>query len=64
MEKNAAIEILQVANGFIVRCTYDRSGVVRGNADFVFQSFRELSNWLSEHFDHRIGCVLVDFKSE
>ena len=52
---NAAVEVFQVANGYLVKLPQMMS---RGDfqpieASMVFQSFAALSAWLSQHFNHR-----------
>ena len=56
-----SVEIIQVANGYIVRPTMqDRMCVISWDSTNVFQSFIELTNWLDNHFSHREKELLVD----
>jgi len=59
---DSAIEVHQVANGFLVRVPYIFS---RGNQQptetaFVFESFEGLAAWLEVHFSHRNTRVASD----
>lgn len=53
------LKIAQVANGFIV---YPPEGAKNnsGEATHVFQTFAELTYFLSDHFEHREYSVLLD----
>ena len=59
---NAAVEVYQVANGFLVKLP---NMMTRGDyqpieASMVFQSFAALSAWLALHFTHRDVGVKSD----
>ena len=59
---NAAVEVFQVANGFLVKLPYS---MTRGDyqpieASMVFQSFAALSAWMAQHFSHRDAGVKND----
>ena len=58
MKKNEKISICQVANGFHVVSFFQES---REDSQ-VFQSFAELVNWLSVHFEHRNILIIGDDK--
>lgn len=51
--KTEPIVIFQVANGYMVRPYISPDCVTSSNEEYVFQSFRELSYHLEEHFTHR-----------
>ena len=51
MTKNDAIEILVVANGFMVRQTPRNGEFSSMNSMHVFSSLRGLSKFLFNHFD-------------
>lgn len=56
MTNNDGIEVLQVANGFIVipRYSHGRDSMVIDHREtYVFQTFAELVAWLPSHFTHR-----------
>ena len=59
---NAAVEVYQVANGFLVKLPHM---MMRGDyqpieASMVFQSFAALSAWMAQHFTHRDAGVKND----
>ena len=57
---NEPIEIVQVANGFLVRpARNDVNCVVSEDSTNVFQSFTELIGWMRGHFNFRC-TVLID----
>ena len=62
IEKNAAIEIRQVGNGFHVRRPSDlRTERMTADEDvLVFQSMRALQDCLEDHFTHRQHYVTGD----
>jgi len=62
ISKNAAVEVYQVANGFLVKLP---NVMTRGEYQpiedsMVFQSFAALSAWMAQHFSHRDACVKND----
>lgn len=62
ISKNAAVEVFQVANGFLVKLPHN---MARGDyqpieASMVFQSFAALSAWMAQHFSHRDTGVKND----
>ena len=64
-EKNTAIEIMQVGNGFIVKPPRDISRQYDGailTEMMVFQSMAALTDHLEKHFDHRSHNVQKDAK--
>jgi hypothetical protein len=63
MDNGWIVEIRQVANGYIVMPanTYRDPGSRSESAYmYVFQTFAELSAWLTDHFTHRTGVVAAD----
>ena len=64
MTPNCTIEILAVENGFIVRRpsyhTQAQFDSIKIQDVFSFQTFAELSGWLSGHFNHRCGRIVCD----
>lgn len=62
IQKNAAVEVLQVANGFLVKPphSYARGENQPIEQSLVFQSFAALSGWMAEHFSHRDMAVKND----
>lgn len=58
---NAGIEIVQVANGFLVTPQRNyRDGAYREDQAYVFQSYAELLIWLGDHFEHRAANLRGD----
>ena len=59
---NAAVEVFQVANGFLVKLPHSitRDDYQPIEAAMVFQSFAALSAWLELHFTHRDVGVKSD----
>jgi hypothetical protein len=60
--KNSAVEVYQVANGFLVKLPHM---MMRGDcqpieASMVFQSFAALAAWMAQHFSHRDPGVKND----
>lgn len=53
MEKNEAILIRQVSNGFIVEPSYPPGMAVADDGTKVFQSMAELLQFCVDHFAHR-----------
>jgi hypothetical protein len=64
MNKEDAIEIRQLANGYIVMPTNQEHRYVLDNERFVFQTFSELQDWLQEHFTYRASYVKKDVEVE
>ena len=60
--KNAAVEVYQVANGFLVKLPHmmTRSEYQPIEASMVFQSFTALAAWMAQHFSHRDAGVKND----
>lgn len=60
--KNAAVEVYQVANGFLVKTphSFSRGDQPSIEASMVFQSFAALSAWMAQHFTHRDASVRGD----
>jgi hypothetical protein len=59
---NAALEISQVANGFIVRRPYNmaRGDCISLDEMLVFRTMAELLDWLRAHYSHRAVVHLND----
>lgn len=57
----SAINITQVANGYQVVVV---RGAAQGENFFVFQTFRELTAWLRQHFGHRNSSVQLDVAND
>ena len=57
ISKNAAVEVFQVANGFLVKLPRNIQPI---EASMVFQSFAALSEWMAQHFSHRYTGVKND----
>ena len=57
-----SIQIRQLGNGYFVSPgANDHERSVAGDDDrLVFQSFAELTKWLSEHFDFRCTSITED----
>lgn len=62
LQKNSTIEVRQVANGFIVMPSHveERHRIVGDDERMVFPSLAALTEWLSQHFDHRTHAVPMD----
>ena len=60
MDKNQAIEIRQVGNGFVVAPTQLDNSISSLDAIHVFRSMKELKQFLTGHFDHRAVCIDAD----
>ena len=62
IQKNAAVEVIQVENGFFVKLphNYARGDFQPIEQSMVFQSFTALVAWMSEHFSHRDKKVMND----
>lgn len=62
IQKNAAVEIFQVKNGFLVKPphNYARGDFQPIEQSLVFQTFAELSCWMADHFSHRDKYVKND----
>lgn len=61
MERKTTIEIRQVANGYVVMPAVEPGRMVCSDQDrMVFQSFAELSAYLSEHFSYRAPTLMTD----
>ena len=63
MKQNQSIEIIRVANGYMVRelpnVNSDGMASIQ-DSWFVFQSFSELTGWLRCHFDYRSDVIKSD----
>ena len=61
MKKNSDIEIISMANGFVVRSVhYDKHTPEDNSCGKVFQSMAELIDFIRNHFEHRAVNLLVD----
>ena len=62
IQKNAAVEVYPVANGYLVKLPYDmRRGEYSAiDSSMVFQSFAALASWMAGHFSHRDAGVKND----
>ena len=60
LEKNEAIEIRQLANGFAVYPAFRGNAAVADESRYVFQSMHGLINFLRTHFDHREEFIQGD----
>ena len=62
IENNGAVEVTQVKNGFMVtpRQSYRNGDFLPIEESMVFQSFAELSLWMSSHFSYRAQAIRVD----
>lgn len=54
------VKIQQVANGYIVFPSRGPNTLYSDSEIFVFQSFRELNNWLAGHFTYINKTLLSD----
>ncbi len=61
MNKNIAIEIRPVANGFIVGMPFDGSRGPTSRSDVhVSRTMGEQTRFAQDHFDHRCSGVVLD----
>ena len=60
MTEAEEVKIQQVANGYIVFPSRGPNTLYSNSEIYVFQSFRELNNWLRHHFSHTDKSVLSD----
>ncbi len=62
IQKNAAVEVFQVENGFLVKLphNYARGDFQPIEQSLVFQSFAALYGWMADHFSHRDKAVKND----
>ena len=60
MTEAEEVKIQQVTNGYIVFPSRGPNTLYSNSEIYVFQSFRELKDWLEGHFTHTNKKVLCD----
>jgi hypothetical protein len=60
MKQNDPVEIIPCANGFVVFPMRGLHECTPMSEKMVFQSYAELSRWLSQHFTHRCELITAD----